>query len=336
VRSFASAGVLLALSSPFCTAAEPPVTPSQTVTALEETFGVHPGERRNHIKGTCAKGIFIGSNAAHPFTRSALFSGDAIPVVARFSLPGGNPQIPDYARVPRGLALEFRLPGGSRQHMTMLNTPMFGASTPKTFYDAVVAKRPDPATGKPDPAKLKAFRASHPDALAQSEYLAAHTPPVSWTNETYYGIHTFLFINKKNETTPVRWRTTPVRWRFVPQDGEKRFSDKALAQAPSSFLERRLIERVKAGPVRWDMILTIGEPGDPQNNPTLTWPASRKEVKVGTLTILSAAPQKGGECEKINYDPLVMTDGINPSNDPVLLFRSPAYAISFGKRMRGE
>jgi catalase len=72
------------------------------------------------------------------------------------------------------------------------------------------------------------------------------------------------------------------------------------------------------------MWVTIGEPGDPEDSPTLLWPKDRKELKVGTLTISSAMPQTGAECEKINYDPLVMSDGIAPTNDPVLLFRSPS------------
>lgn len=84
------------------------------------------------------------------------------------------------------------------------------------------------------------------------------------------------------------------------------------------------------------MILTIGAPGDPEDNPTLLWPDDRKEVRIGTLTITSATPQQGAPCEKINFDPLVMADGIEPTNDPVLLFRSPAYAFSFGKRLSGQ
>ena len=36
------------------------------------------------------------------------------------------------------------------------------------------------------------------------------------------------------------------------------------------------------------------------------------------------------------YDLLVMTQGIAPTNDPVLLFRSPAYADSYAKRMTGQ
>jgi len=34
--------------------------------------------------------------------------------------------------------------------------------------------------------------------------------------------------------------------------------------------------------------------------------------------------------------PLVMSDGIAPTDDPVLLFRSPSYALSFVKRLQGQ
>lgn len=320
---------MLTIAAPLCMAAEKEVTADQVVSALEHTFGVHPGERRNHTKGTCATGEFAGSSAARAYTRSALFTGKSVPVVARFSLPGGNPKVPDTAKIPRGLALEFRLPGGILQHITMLNTPVFGAASPQTFFDDIVAKKPDPATGKPDPEKISAFKANHPDSLPQAEYLAKHNPPPSWVNSSYFGIHTFKFVDSED-------KTTLVRWRFVPEDGDKQMTDAELKSSPPNFLEQKLIDRIKNGPVRWDMLLMIGEPGDPVDNPTLMWPANRKEIKIGTLTLSSAMPQEGAACEKINFDPLVMADGIAPTNDPVLLFRSPAYAISFGKRLSGN
>ena len=319
---------LLALGAPLAVAAENPVAPDQVVTAIEGVFGATPGERRNHTKGSCAVGEFVGSKEAAVYTRSALFSGKPVPVVARFSLAGGNPKLPDTARNPRGMALEFKLPGGQLHHMTMLNVPVFGAATPQTFLDQMLALQPDPATGKPDPEKMKAFRASHPDSLPQAQYLANNNPPASYASSAYFGIHTFKFINKQN-------KTTLVRWRFVPQDGEKRLSDDELKTAGANFLEQALASRTQQGPVRWDMVLAIGVAGDTEDNPTLAWPEERKQVKVGTLTINSAMPQKGAACEPINFDPLVMADGIAPTNDPVLLFRSPAYAISFAKRLGG-
>ena len=60
------------------------VTAPQMIDAFEGTYGVHPGQRRNHIKGTCAVGQFLGTNDAAALSRSALFSGKPIPVVARF------------------------------------------------------------------------------------------------------------------------------------------------------------------------------------------------------------------------------------------------------------
>ena len=328
LQKWVLAGVL-AFGTPLGIAAEAEVTPDQVVSAIEDVFGVTPGERRNHIKGTCAVGEFVGVHkAAAAYSRSALFSGRPVPVVARFSLAGGNPKVPDVAKSPRGMALEFSLPKGETQHMTMLNVPIFGASQPRTFYDQMVALKPDPATGKPDPEKMKAFKVTHPDSLALADFLANNNPPVSYANSAYFGIHTFKFVNRAK-------KTTLVRWRFVPRDGEKRLSDAELKSMPPNFLEQALIDRTKQGPLRWDMVIALGKPGDPVDDPTLAWPANRKEVKVGTLTISSAMPQKGAECEKINFDPLVMSDGIEPTNDPILQFRSPAYATSFAKRLGG-
>ena len=320
--------VVLALGTPPSMAAEDEVTAEQVISAIEGAFGVTPGERRNHIKGTCATGEFIGQENGATYSRSGLFSGKSIPVVARFSLGGGNPKAPDTAKSVRGMALEFRLPDGGLQHMTMLNTPVFGAAQVRTFLDMMLAMKPDSATGKPSPEKIKAFKASHPDNQAQANYLANNNPPMSYANSAYFGIHTFKFINRANQTTLVRWR-------FVPQDGEKRLTDAELKSMPQDFLERALIERTKQGPIRWDMLIALGEPGDSENNPTLAWPANRTEVKVGTLMISSSMPQKGAACEKINFDPLVMNDGIEPTHDPILLFRSPAYAYSFAQRMSG-
>jgi catalase len=306
-----------------------PVQPVEVINSLEGTYGVHPGQRRNHTKGTCAVGEFVGTTAAAALSRSALFSGASIPVIARFSVAGGNPEVSDATKNARGMALEFRLPNGSRQHMTMLNTPVFGAANPGTFNDMIIASKPNPKTGKPDPEKLRDFLASHPDALAQSQFLMSHNPPVSYATAAYYSIHTFEFIDRGGQLHPVKWR-------FIPRDGEKELSAAEISRAPKSFLEQRLIERVAKGPAQWDMVVYEGEPGDSLDNATIAWPETRKHFVAGTLMITQAMPQSGAACEKINFDPLVMADGIAPTTDPVLLFRSPAYAISFARRLSGK
>jgi catalase len=309
--------------------ADEQVTPNAMVKALEDDFGVHPGQRRNHTKGICATGSFVGLPDAASYSRSALFSGRTIPVVARFSIGGGDPNAPDAGKGPRGMALEFRLADGSKQHMTMINAPMFVAMVPKTFFDNLVALKPDPATGKPDPAPLKAFAESHPESAGMTKFYENHNPPPSYANSAFFGIHTFKFIGKND-------KVTLVKWRFEPEDGEKSLSDDQLKTMPTNFLEAAMIERVKQGPVKWDMIVTLGEPGDPETDPSKLWPSERKELKAGTLSISDVTPQDGAECKNINYDPLIMSDGIAPTEDPVLLFRSPSYALSFVKRLQGQ
>jgi catalase len=150
-QSVILAALLTTITFPvYSAAAEPDVTPSQLITSMEAANGVHAGQRRNHTKGTCAAGDFVGTPEAAVYSKSALFSGAHIPVVARFSLAGGDPDSPDSAGSPRGLAIEYHLPNGNRQHMTMLNTPVFLTSQPAVFNDLLVASKPDPATGKPD------------------------------------------------------------------------------------------------------------------------------------------------------------------------------------------
>ena len=45
-------------------------------------------------------------------------------------------------------------------------------------------------------------------------------------------------------------------------------------------------------------------------------------------------PQDSGACRDINYDPTVLPDGIQVSDDPILAARSAAYAVSYNRRTR--
>lgn len=303
-------------------------TATAVIDALEGAYGTHRGQRRNHTKGVGALGSFVGMPEAAAYSRSALFSGQTIEVVARFSLAGGDPEASDTEKSPRGLALEFRLPNGAVHHMTMIHTPMFFAAVLSTFLDKFIALTPDPATGKPNPDKFKAFLSLHPDNAAQDKFLQDNNPPPSYANCAFYGIHTFKFINRDD-------KVTLVKFHFVPQDGEKRVSDAELKTLPHDFLEPALMERLRRGPARWDMMLTIGEPGDTEDDPTVLWPADRKTLKAGTLTISSATSERQAGSYAINYDPMRLDDGIAATNDPVLLFRSPSYAVSHTRRLQG-
>jgi len=293
--------------------------------ALEGAYGRHLGKRRNHTKGFGTTGYFVGTKEAAQLSRSALFGGDRIEVIGRFSIAGGDPSASDSERSPRGMGLEFRLKNGALHHITMIHTPMFFARTPSTFLDKFLALAKDVHTEKADPSKFTAFMKQHPDNSAQFHFLETNNPPASYANCAFYGIHTFRFFDHAE-------KMTNVRFRFMPEDGERSLTDAQLAQERRDFLEAAFRDRVKQGPVRWEMIVTIGEPGDPENDPTVLWPAGRREIKAGTLTLTSYAPDEAAGAYKINFDPMQMADGIGPTDDPILRFRSSSYAISHSRR----
>lgn len=312
---------------PSGTDAEIEALAEEVVDTLEQAYGVHSGVRRNHAKGFGALGSFVGTKEGAALSRSALFGGERIEVVARFSLAGGDPKAHDGERSARGLALEFRLPGGALHHITMLHTPMFFARSADTFLAKFKALIPDPSTGHPDPAKFKAYTETHPDNAAQAAFLARNHPPPSYANCAFYGIHTFKFVDRGD-------KVTPVRFRFAPHDGEKQLTDAELEGAPNDFLQDAFFRRVEAGPVEWDMFVTIGQPGDTEDDPTILWPNDRAEVKAGTLSLTSATADAPAGSYRINFDPMVMADGIAATADPILLFRSPSYVISYTRRLR--
>ncbi len=102
-----------------------------------------------------------------------------------------------------------------------------------------------------------------------------------------------------------------------------------------NYLFDDLIARLARGPLQWHLIVTIGQPSDPTNDPTKLWPSDREHLDVGTLTIDHAETEAPGNCRDINFDPLVLPAGIEPSDDLVLAARSPVYSESF-RRREGE
>jgi catalase len=84
------------------------------------------------------------------------------------------------------------------------------------------------------------------------------------------------------------------------------------------------------------MAVTVAEPGDPTADPSKAWPADRKSVDVGTLTVDKIQAEADGPCRDINFDPTILPDGITVSDDPFPAARSAAYAKSFALRMSEE
>lgn len=304
------------------------LTPADFVDRFEQIAGRHDGFRRNHAKGLAAIGTFTSTGAGAQVSRAAVFKPGTVPVVGRFSLSGGLPDQPDKPDTGRGLGLMFRLPDGEQWRIAMVNIPVFTDNTPQGFYDRMLASRPQPQTGMPDPQAMADFLAAHPETAAAMKIIKQSPPSAGFADSTYRGLHAFRAINDKGETTFLRWTAMP----------EQPVSPEQPAEPPDSNDKNRLfdalIDTVARGPVSWKLILTLAEPGDPTNDPTLPWPANRPTIEAGTITIDAVHTEAPGNARDINFDPMVLPDGLAASDDPLLSARSAVYARSFNRRAR--
>lgn len=300
--------------------------PEAQVDALEGVAGKQPRSRRSQAKGVCASGYFVGNAAGRELTSASVFSGEKVPLVARFSVAGGNPKASDHGKTARGLALRMRATNGEQWISAMLSTPMFFIAKLDQFVPFMQARTPDPATGKPDPDNLKAFYEAHPETMRQGAWLAKEPVPASYATAGYFSLHAFEFINAKGESRFVRWQ-------FVPEAGSLGLSDEQLKSMPDDFLVDELHKRVATGPVTFEFKAQLAELGDTLIDPAQVWPDNRSLVTAGRLVIDQVEAGPGGACENIVFNPLVLPKGIKPSADPVLLARTTAYVVSLTRRL---
>jgi catalase len=299
------------------------LTPVRVIDGFERVNGGHPGFRRNHAKGLCFAGVFESNGQGLRFSRASVFDMGQVPVIGRFALAGGQPYLADAPQDVRSMAVRFLLSDGEEWRTGMNDIPVFPFSTPEAFYEQLIASQPDPATGKPDPARMQDFLARHPETVRALALIKSRPISSSFANDTFNSLDAFFFVDPNGKQIPVRWSMVP---------GEP-FEAAAEAASPDkNYLFDDVIARVGRQPLEWHLIATVGQPGDPTNDATIAWPDDRERVDLGTLVIDHVEGEDNGRCRDVNFDPLVLPDGIEPSDDPLLSARSAAYSRSFTRR----
>ena len=324
--SAAASSLLMTNMASAQTSAPAQVSPVTFVDQFESTFGKFEGYRRSGAKGICATGEFTGSVDARALSTSSAFSGKPVPVVARFSVGGANPKVADNGKSQRNMALQFDLPGGEQWLMGNINAPVFGAATPAQFLGRLTSLQPDPTTKLADPAKVKAFADANPEVLLQGKYFASQPVPASFGAVNYWGVHAYAFVNAKGDKQYGKWI-------FEPVGGVQGLSDDEAKAKGASFLFDDLRQRVKDGKVAFNFNMELAQPGDTLDSATTVLPEGRKKVNLGMLKITSVSEDASGACLTINYNPMVMPKGIEPSADPMLAARAAPYAVSLGRRL---
>src|SRR5262249_51938360 len=73
-----------------------------------------------------------------------------------------------------------------------------------------------------------------------------------------------------------------VRWILTPTQP---FEAAGAAPPDKNYLFAELITQIHRQPLRWQLIVIVGKPGDPTNDPSIGWPADREQVDVGTVVL---------------------------------------------------
>src|SRR5438093_782594 len=328
-KSLAAVPLALSLCNPtFAIAQEAPANqkslPEQTVDAFNGVFGVHPKARSNHAKGVLLEGTFTPSASAASVSKAAHLQEQKtpIPVTVRFSDGSGLPTVPDTDDIPRGMAVKFSLPDGSKTDIVVLSVNGFPVATAEEFRDfllAIAASGPN----APKPTAIEKFLGSHPAAKAFVE--APKPPPVSFATLPYFGINAFKFTNAAGTVTFGRYQ-------FEPLAGSKFLTKEQASQAGPDYLVDEIGERISGGPVKFKLLLQVAEPSDKIDDPSIAWPDSRKKVELGTIAITKTT-KESHTADTWLFLPGAVVPGIEAA-DPMIGVRSAAYPISFARRFK--
>lgn len=287
----------------------------EIVDAINEISGRHPGHRSAHSKGTLLTGTFTPNGAAKPLTTAGHLQDEPVKVTARFSNGGGDPNIPDYAREGRGLAVKFYLPDGGKTDLVSLSLPCFFVRTPEDFLSFTQA-RMNPEQLMPD------WLGAHPEALTAIQAALGADPPASYATCVYNSIHSFRWIDADGGSRFVRYR-------WIPEAGEQTLPPDEAKERGRDYLQQDILGR---GESAFTLRVILAEDEDAVDDPTVAWPEEREQVDVGRLALTGPELERERDGDILVFDPVRMTDGIELSDDAILRVRSDAYRVSVARR----
>ena len=326
------------------------ISPQRLVAALEQDYPDHrAGTRPVHSNGLGVAGTFRASDVARDYCVAHHFDGGVVPVTARFSNSSGSPERVDENPDVRGLAVKFHLSDDTQTDLVTSNLSVFVVRTPQQLLDLATAMHP--TTVRPESAWRQLWDKLHlrqvlpppPKGVAKDgtagalAYAGAHSfarlgvlgtgalgVPISWARVKYHAVHTFVAIGPDGVERFVRFAWQPVAGVCpIPEHHPPLARD---------FLSTEMRERLSHAPARFILKMTIADQGDPIDDPTRSWPVTRRMVMMGTLTIERVVDDQVDGCERLSFNPMRLTDGLAPSDDIMLHTRGKVYRYSAEQR----
>ena len=270
-------------------------------------------------------------------------------MIARFSVGGGIPHIPDVddGATPKGIAIRFKIDDNTHTDLISHSFNGFPARTGEDFLAFLKVFRAfkvaqylleKAQAGGGDYsqeqeifdqafAAFQGFLGSHPSAAV---FVASPKPnPFNYGTITYFEPNTHVLTNKNGKVTNIRYRLDPADGQHLyPNDPEQ------LGKLGQNYLDDDLQQRFPNKPIVFTIQAHIAGPTDVLDDATIPY-KSTIFVPVGKLTINKVADDNAAQQQQIAFSPTPTEGGIKgiaSSQDPLIQIRKGVYWISTDQR----
>jgi catalase len=295
-------------------------------------------ERVVHARGATAFGVFVadgtvGDEPIAKYTRAKLFQekGKETEVAVRFSTVAGGRDSSEAVRDPRGFAVKFYTEDGNWD-LVGNNLGVFFIRDAIKFPDFIHSQKPDPVNfDRQVPNRVFDFWSQSPEALHMiTLVLGPRGIPASYRTQQGFGVNTYKWVNAAGETKLVKYH-------WLPKQGVKSWTsaDAEVAQGKELGVHTKdLYEAIERGEYpSWDLHVQLMDDHehpeldfDPLDD-TKTWPENEFPLrKVGTMTLNRAPENFFLESEQIAFGTGVLVDGLDFSDDKMLVGRTFSYS----------
>lgn len=292
-------------------------------------------ERIVHARGSAAHGYFQVYESMEKYTKAGFLQDPSIktPVFTRFSTVAGSRGSTDLARDVRGFSVKFYTQEGNYD-LVGNNMPVFFIQDAMKFPDLIHAVRPEPHHEMPQAASAHDtfwdFISLMPESMHMIMWaMSDRAIPRSLRMMEGFGVHTFRFINSKNESHFVKFHWKPLQGiQSVVWDEAQKISGKN-----SDFHRQDLWEAIESGNFpEWELGVQLIPDADEFNftydllDPTKLVPEEEVPVTIIGKMVLNRNPDNFfAETEQVAFHPGHLVPGIDFSNDPLLQGRLFSY-----------
>lgn len=294
-------------------------------------------ERVVHARGFVCYGTFeatgkIGDEPASKYTRAKLFqsAGKETPLAIRFSTVIGGRDSSEVARDPRGFAVKLYTEDGNWD-IVGNNLAVFFIRDAIKFPDVIHSLKPDPVTFRQEPNRIFDFMSQTPESMHMLTHLfSPRGIPANYRHMEGFGVNTYKMVNAAGDTVLVKYH-------FHPRCGVACLTAEEAAKVQGQDLgsaSKNLFEAIERGDYpQWDMFVQIMDDHDHPEldwdplDDTKTWPEDQFPLRhIGVMTLNRNVEDQHTESEQIAMGTGVLVDGLDFSDDKMLVGRTFSYS----------